>query len=93
MDTASRLVEDMTQTGVDLSRITCSTIIKGYCIKGDMELALAGFQSIGEHNEDRQSGTSPSPLGRVQRRWLGTQRSPLARKWTASRLQLRWWMS
>ena len=50
MDQAARLLEDMTELGVELDLITYSTIIKGYCIKGDLEQAQAVFHSMHEHD-------------------------------------------
>ena len=45
MDKVSKLFEKMTKDNCQPDTITFSTIIKGYCVKGELEKAMGVFSS------------------------------------------------
>ena len=47
MEKASLLLEDMRETNIEPDIITYSTIIKGYCLNGDVERALSVLEAHG----------------------------------------------
>merc|ERR1719393_1159336 len=46
MDEVSRLVQSMEKNGCSPDKITYSTIVKGYCVQGDVEQAFEIFRTM-----------------------------------------------